>query len=271
MPATFTWGSSLGRCSASRPICSATAMPASHNVWSSVVVSPWSAPCNVTATTAPVSRSKDFPDDERMSLNLVFLKYATAGEILKLIQPFLGEGAAVATYDPANLLILQDNNRNMKRTMDLLALFDSDSFVSQRVHLFDVNNGRPTDLVKQLESIFKAVSLSEKATAVKFVPIDRINTIIAVAPNPGVFDEVGRWLKKLDIPVKAPAGAVDNYVYRLKYGRADVMAMAIMALYSGNPMALMALSQMNNNMMSSMMGNIAPGVGGGGYGGGGYF
>jgi hypothetical protein len=56
-------------------------------------------------------------------LNLVFLKYATAGEILKLIQPFLGEGAAAATYDPANLLILQDNNRNMKRTMDLLALF----------------------------------------------------------------------------------------------------------------------------------------------------
>ena len=125
-----------------------------------------------------------------MSLNLVFLKYATAGEILKLIQPFLGEGAAAATYDPANLLILQDNNRNMKRTMDLLALFDSDSFVSQRVHLFDVTNGRPTDLVKQLESIFKAVSLSDKTSAVKFVPIDRINTIVAVAPNPGVFDQV---------------------------------------------------------------------------------
>jgi general secretion pathway protein D len=225
------------------------------------------------APIPPTVNGKDFPNDESMSLNLVFLKYATAGEILKLIQPFMGEGAAVATYDPANLLILQDNNRNMKRTMDLLSLFDSDSFVSQRVHLFDVGNGRPTDLVKQLEAIFKAVSLSEKATAVKFVPIDRINTIVAVAPNPGVFDEVGRWLKKLDIPVKSPAGAVDNYVYRLKYSRADAVAMAIMALYSGNPMALMALSQMNNNMMSSMMGNIAPGVGGGGgggYGGGGY-
>jgi general secretion pathway protein D len=56
---------------------------------------------------------------------------------------------------------------------------------------------------------------------VKFVPVDRINTIVAVAPNPGVFDQVGQWLKKLDIPVKSPAGAVDNYVYRLKYGRAD--------------------------------------------------
>ena len=225
------------------------------------------------APLTPAINGKDFPDDERMSLNLVFLKYATAGEIVKLIQPFLGEGAAVATYDPANLLILQDNNRNMKRTMDLLALFDSDAFVSQRVHLFDVTNGRPTDLVKQLESIFKAVSLSEKTSAVKFVPIDRINTIVAVAPNPGVFEQVGEWLKKLDIPVKSPAGAVDNYVYRLKYGRADAVAMAVMALYSGNPMALMALSQMSNNMMSGMMNNMAPGVGGyggGGYGGGGY-
>jgi general secretion pathway protein D len=220
----------------------------------------------------PSVNGKDFPDDERMTLNLVFLKYATAGEILKLIQPFLGEGAAAATYDPANLLILQDNNRNMKRTMDLLALFDNDAFVSQRVHLYDVTNGRPTDLVKQLEAIFKAVSLSDKTSAVKFVPIDRINTIVAVAPNPGVFDQVGQWLKKLDVPVKPAAGAVDNYVYRLKYGRAETMALAIMALYSGNPMALLALSQMNNNMMSGMMSNIGPGTGGGGggmgYGGG---
>jgi hypothetical protein len=43
--------------SASRPTCSATAIPASHSVSSSVVVSPSSAPCSVTATTAPVSRS----------------------------------------------------------------------------------------------------------------------------------------------------------------------------------------------------------------------
>src|SRR5437773_9853597 len=46
-----------GRNSASRPTCSATAIPASLNVASSVVVSPLSAPCSVTASTAPVSRS----------------------------------------------------------------------------------------------------------------------------------------------------------------------------------------------------------------------
>ena len=37
---------------------------------------------------------KTLPDDERMILNLIFLKYATAAEMDKLIKPFLGEGAS---------------------------------------------------------------------------------------------------------------------------------------------------------------------------------
>jgi general secretion pathway protein D len=62
------------------------------------------------------------------------------------------------------------------------------------------------------------------------------------------------------------------WVYRLKYGRAETMAMAIMALYSGNPMALIQMArQMNQERMSQGMGfQGGGGYGGGGYGGGGY-
>ena len=209
---------------------------------------------------------KTLPDDERMILNLVFLKYATAAELSKLIQPFLGEGASMSTYDPANLVLIQDNSRSMKRTMELIAMFDSDTFAGQRVRLFDVANSRPSDLVKDLDSVFKAYSFSEKSTSVKFLPVDRINTIIAVAPNPGIFPQVKEWIEKLDIPVKITAGAVNNYVYRLKYGRAETVAMAIMALYTGNVQALMSLAAMSSGM--GMGGGIGyGGMGGGGYGG----
>jgi general secretion pathway protein D len=228
----------------------------------------------------PAVNGKEFPGDERMMLNLIFLKFAIAGEIGKLIQPFLGEGATMATYDPANLLILQDNSRNLKRTMDLIGLFDSDKFVGQRVRLFETNHGRPSDLVKDLDSVFKAFTLSEKNSAVKFIPVDRINTIVAVAPNPGIFDQVEIWLKKLDLRPRPPVGAIDNYVYRLKYGRAETIAMAIMALYSGNPMALMGLSAMSGMGLGGSglgIGGVSTGMGGyggggygGGYGGGGY-
>lgn len=181
----------------------------------------------------PQTDIKSFPEDERMLMNLVFLKYATVGELTKLLQPFLGEGAVVTSYEPANLLIILDNARNMRRTMELVSLFDSDVFAAQRVRLFETKHGRPSDIAKELENIFKSISLSEKVSPVRFMPLDRINTIIAVAPNPGVFEQVEKWLQKLDIPVKVTAGAVDNYVYRVKYGRAETLAQAIMMLYVG--------------------------------------
>jgi len=214
--------------------------------------------------------SKTLPDDEQMILNLIFLKYATAGDMDKLLAPFYGEGATHATYDPANLLILEDNGRNMRRTMELIGLFDSDTFASKRVRLFDIENSRPTDLAKELETVFKAYSLSEKTAAVRFIPVDRINTLIAVAPNPGIFAEVQKWIEKLDIPVKVTAGSTSNWVYRLKYGRAETIAMAIMALYTGNPMALIGLAaQANSSMYASGLGLNGTGYGmGGGYGGG---
>src|SRR5215469_4299986 len=223
-------------------------------------------PINPIADADP----KTLPDDERMVLNLVFLKYSTAAELDKLINPFLGEGGKSTVYEPANLIIVQDNARSMRRTMELISIFDADTFAGQRVRLFDIENSRPSDLVKDLDTVFKAYSLSDKTGAVRFIPIDRINTLIAVAPNPGIFAQVEEWIKKLDIPVKLSAGAVTNYVYRLKYGRAETVAMAIMALYTGNISALVSMAAAaNSNMINSGMG-IPGALGGGGAGYGGY-
>jgi general secretion pathway protein D len=138
------------------------------------------------------------------------------------------------------------------------------------VRLFDVENSRPSDLVRELELVFKAYALSDKSASVKFLPVDRINTLIAVAPNPGIFTEVESWIKKLDIAVKITAGAVNNYVYRLKYGRAETVSMAITALYTGNTMMLASLGSMTSGMGGGIGygGGIGGGMGYGGMGGG---
>ena len=44
----------------------------------------------------------------------------------------------------------------MRRTLELINLFDSDTFAGQRVHTFEVKNGRPTDIAKELDTVFKA-------------------------------------------------------------------------------------------------------------------
>src|SRR5580692_9433963 len=41
----------------------------------------------------PQANATNLPDDERIILNLVFLKFVTSGEIAKLLDPFKGDGA----------------------------------------------------------------------------------------------------------------------------------------------------------------------------------
>ncbi len=211
--------------------------------------------------------SKDIPVDEKMMLNLIFLKYTPAAEIQKLISPFLGEGAIASTYDSANLLMILDNGRNMRRTMELISLFDSDTLAKQRIKMFELTYGKPSDVVRELESLFKGLSLAQRSASVQFLPLDRLNMIIAIGPNPNVFTEVEAWLKRLDIPVKAPVGGVENYVYRVKYGRADTIALAVTMLYSAqqdNPYAMMTTLQTMMMMisMTSMLSNMGNNNGG---------
>lgn len=196
------------------------------------------------------AESKDLPNEENMVLNLIFLKYTSANEIKALIGPFLGEGGTLSTYEPANLLMMLDNARNMKRTMDLIAMFDSDVLANQRIKLYELEHGKPSEVSGELVNIFKGLSMAGKSNGIQFLPIDRLNLLICVAPNPGAFKEVENWIAKLDIPVKPPVGGTDNFVFRVKYGRADALALAVTMLYAtqqDNPYAMMT------TMMSMMM------------------
>jgi general secretion pathway protein D len=209
------------------------------------------------------------PEDDRTMLNLVFLKYITADELAKVLIPFQGENAGIYVYSPANLLLMLDSQRSMRRTMQLVAMFDSDTLVNQRVHVFNVKNGRPTDVAKELENISKAMSFSTKDSPIKFLPIDRINTIIAVAPNPGAFKEVEEWLAKLDVPIKPSAGGIKDYVYRVRYGDAVSIACSIQALYGQLAGFGSAYGYPGGqNAIQACMGTIGAGGGNTTYGGG---
>jgi general secretion pathway protein D len=179
---------------------------------------------------------RDIPEDDRIMLNLVFLKYITVDELSKVLDQFIGENAKVITYAPANLLFILDNRRNLHRIMDLIAQFDSDMFTNKRVRLFELEHARPSDVQKDLEGVLKAISLDNKTVTVHFLAVDRLNLLIAVAPNPGVFETLEDWIAKFDIPAKVAAGAVDTYVYSVRYGENSCLAQALNQLFNpGTP------------------------------------
>ena len=204
------------------------------------------------ASKLPISpqldAGRDLPEDERLILNVIRLQYSPALDLGKVLEPFLGEGAKYTVIEPLNMLILLDNSRNMRRTIELVELFDTEEMVQQRIRLFQVKHSLAKTLADELEKVFSAFSISNEWSAVQFVPIDRINSILVVSGGVRVFDEVETWIKKLDKSVTV--GGVQNFIYRVQYGFAPALAGTLLSLYG--------------------YGGYGGGYGGGGYGGGGY-
>ena len=204
---------------------------------------------------------RDLPDDERLILNVIRLQYSPAADLGKVLEPFLGEGAKYSVIEPLNILILLDNSRNMRRTIELVELFDTEEMVQQRIRLFEVKNSLAKSLADELEEVFSAFSISDDQSAVRFVPIDRINSILAVSGAARVFDEVETWINRLD--KSTTVGGVQNFVYRVQYGFAPALAGTLLQLYGYG-----GYGGGYGGGFGGGFGGYGGGYGGGGYGGG---
>ncbi len=205
------------------------------------------------------SSATDIPDDDRTILDLVFVNYLSAEELLKVLEPFLGENAKAFTYSPANLILILDSRRNLRRLLDLIALFDNVKFASERVRLFAVKNARPSDLTKELESVVKPLFLAADFAPIVLLPLDRIGAIVAVAKSPSMFPELEKWLHKLDVP-GSRVDEVINHVYKVKFGDAKELASSIMSLYGLGDTPAGAAGLRNGTSLSSPL-SVPNGVG----------
>jgi general secretion pathway protein D len=175
-----------------------------------------------------ISTGAALPEDDRMLMQIIPLKFVFAGDMAKMLSPFLSEGGTVAVHEAGNTLILVDDSLNVKRLMEILQQFDNSNFAQQRVRLMPVRNNVSSALVPELEAIFSTYALSNKETPLRFVPLDRINGILVAAADPAAFDEVEQWIAKLDQPA-APNG-IQTFVYRVQYSEAGRLVGLLNAL-----------------------------------------
>jgi general secretion pathway protein D len=171
---------------------------------------------------------RELPADERLILNVVPMRFASAADMAKLLSNYISETGNLAVHESGNILLITDTSRSVQRLMDLLGILDSESFAGQRVRLFTAQNASPTMLGKELEAVFSGYALSSK-TALQFLPMERLNALLVVSPNPTSFAEVQKWIEKLD--VVRPPSAIRNYVYKVQNGNAEDLARLLAQLY----------------------------------------
>jgi general secretion pathway protein D len=163
-------------------------------------------------------------------MQVIPMRFVSAKDMSKVLEPYLSESGSMVVHEGGNILILTETAMNLKRLLELVSIFDADVFQNKRVQLFPVKNNRAKDLASELESVFAAYALSKKDSAIRFLPIDRINAILVVSPSTTAFAEVEKWIQKLDQPGENMS--IKNFVYKVQNGIAKNIAGLLTQIYA---------------------------------------
>ena len=144
----------------------------------------------------------DISSPDRLVFQIIPLRYVPPKEMEKILKPFLGKGGYTVDYAERSILIIVDTASNMKKLMALVDTVDVSVFDTMHVRFYKMENSEAKDLAKELENLFKALGVETKrkkgGELVSFIPIERMNIILAVSSMPEIFDKVDVWIEKLD-------------------------------------------------------------------------
>jgi general secretion pathway protein D len=173
------------------------------------------------------------PSQERYTIQIVSLKYIPVTEVSKMIKPFLSDGADIVEHPPNNILIIGDLASNVKKSVEIINLFDLDIFTDLRVRIYPLLNSDVNEVAKEMERIFASFEVSTKSgrgVGITFTPIARINSLLAVSSIPNIFEKVEGWLKELDkIPTEGTKYSV--FVYYVQNAKAKDLAEVLKQIY----------------------------------------
>jgi len=173
------------------------------------------------------------PSEERYTIQIIVPKYIPVIEVSKMIKPFLSDGADIVEHPPNNILIIGDLASNVKKSVEIINLFDIDIFTDLRVRIYPVTNADVNEVAKEMERVFASFEVSTKSgrgVGITFTPVVRINSLLVVSSIPNIFEKVEGWLKELDkIPMEGTKYSV--FVYHVQNVKAKDMADVLKQIY----------------------------------------
>lgn len=165
------------------------------------------------------------PSDAQLArgygINVIPLNYASSSSMVEVLEPFVNPGSLRAD-SARNLLIFTGNGNETRALMDLVEIFDVDWMKGMSFGLFPVDVADVKTLVTDLGAVFLQDGKSPLAGLVRFVPIERLNAVLAISPQARYLDRAERWIERLD---RGIAGAGRRlFVYAVRNARAGDLA-----------------------------------------------
>jgi general secretion pathway protein D len=159
------------------------------------------------------------------------LEYISVTEMAKILEPYARDGAIVQADPLRNMLFLAGTTEELRNYLRTVEIFDVDWLEGMSVGIFPLNTVDVDSIISELEGIFGADSEGPLAGMFRFIPMERLGSIMVITFREEYLTRAERWIKVLD---RGAAGSGKQlYVYRVKNLEAPVLAGYLMELFGG--------------------------------------
>lgn len=159
------------------------------------------------------------------------VRNVAAEEIAKILKPLVQEKTILQVDNARNILVISGTGEEVQRAMEMVATFDVNILKGRSFALFTLAHVDPETVIKELEAVFNDKSGEKDAGFFRFIPIERLNAILAISHQARYLADIESWVYRLDKANTASGGSVN--VYKVQNVDAVELADTLNEIFNG--------------------------------------
>ncbi len=164
---------------------------------------------------------------------IIPVKNVAVQDVVDIIKPLVHEKTILNVDRKRNILVASGTADEINRVIDMINTFDIDVLKGRSFGVFTLVHVDPAIVIKELQDIFSSKGKGkEDSDFLQFIPIKRLNAILAVTHQARYLDDVDSWISRLDKANTASGGGVN--VYKVQHVDAKKLASTLSQIFSGS-------------------------------------
>jgi len=143
-------------------------------------------------TIGDVLGRKDVPE----IMQITPLRYINVESATSILQPLLQQQGRIISLPTLNIIGISTSPERLERVNKLLQVVDADPFLHRGIRLFRLQNSKSAEVKAELDQILQAIAGATPTYSV--IALERINSLVVVAPPRSGFKELETWVEILD-------------------------------------------------------------------------
>ncbi|MEM8862589.1 MAG: secretin N-terminal domain-containing protein, partial [Chloroflexota bacterium] len=209
-------------------------------------------PLNEAILASPsISVPSVAPKGPGIQVQVVELQHISAEEMSVVLKPISREGSILRADSERNHLILAGTRSDLSAMRDAISVFDVDWMRGMSVALHPLKSSQPSEVAKELDTIFKTKNGPGKGI-VRFVPNNRLNSILVISSRPNYLQRAAAWIARLDRV--GNSNEKQLFVYQIQNRAAQELASVLQSVLNADDPSVAD----RNGTQASLAPNVQP-------------